>query len=337
MKLSENIKTLRKERNLRQEQLAEAMGVSTASVSKWETGQCAPELTVLMELADYFEVSIDTLMGHSVNSERMDGLIQEMEQAANNRDETIAITICEKLLRNYPNNEKAVQACADCYYKLFIFFDKKSYMEQCIVLTKRLMGLKSGDSECSRLERIHGLGNQYSLLKQWDKAMEYYEKSNVLGVCKSSIAECLLNQKKIEASIATSSDALMHYIFSVYRATNILADGHIAAGTPEKACAALEWLYDLMNGLHCDSTLIVLTQAKIASIHSDDGKKAAAFAALQKAAKAAQNTEKLPDFINMKKPLELLISTPQSPTEILLNMVSKMGADYAEAVQEALR
>lgn len=46
-KLSENIKTLSRERNLRQEQLAEAMGVSTASVSKWETGQCAPELTVL--------------------------------------------------------------------------------------------------------------------------------------------------------------------------------------------------------------------------------------------------------------------------------------------------
>ena len=41
------------------------MGVSIASVSKWENGQCAPELTVLMELADFFEVSMDTLVGHS--------------------------------------------------------------------------------------------------------------------------------------------------------------------------------------------------------------------------------------------------------------------------------
>lgn len=40
--IGENIRNLRKEKGITQEQLSEVMGVSIAAVSKWETGQCAP-------------------------------------------------------------------------------------------------------------------------------------------------------------------------------------------------------------------------------------------------------------------------------------------------------
>ena len=171
MELGNNIKELRKQKGLRQEQLAEAMGVSTASVSKWETNQSYPELTLLAELADFFEVSIDTLIGHSLNADRLEALIAQMEKAANDHEEEIATALCEKILRNYPNNDRAVEACSSCYYKLFIHTDKKVYMERCIVQTKRLMCLKQGEPDRDRLERIHYLGNQYGLLKQWDMSI----------------------------------------------------------------------------------------------------------------------------------------------------------------------
>lgn len=44
MKLSDNIKFIRKENNLSQEQLAEQLGVSRQAVSKWESGQSYPEM-----------------------------------------------------------------------------------------------------------------------------------------------------------------------------------------------------------------------------------------------------------------------------------------------------
>lgn len=47
-KLSENIRRFRREENLTQEQLAEAMGVSVSAVYKWESGQSAPELCVIL-------------------------------------------------------------------------------------------------------------------------------------------------------------------------------------------------------------------------------------------------------------------------------------------------
>lgn len=56
-RLAENIKTFRKERKMTQEQLAEAMGVTVGAVYKWESQQSNPDLNLIIELADLFEVS----------------------------------------------------------------------------------------------------------------------------------------------------------------------------------------------------------------------------------------------------------------------------------------
>lgn len=50
LSLSQNLIRLRKQRAITQEQLAEAMGVSFAAVSKWERGAATPELTTIAEL-----------------------------------------------------------------------------------------------------------------------------------------------------------------------------------------------------------------------------------------------------------------------------------------------
>lgn len=62
MKLSlpENISKLRKEHSMTQEQLAEALGVTFAAVSKWERGVATPELSLIAEMADLFGVSFST-------------------------------------------------------------------------------------------------------------------------------------------------------------------------------------------------------------------------------------------------------------------------------------
>ena len=62
--IGENIKRLRLEKGITQEQLAEILNVSNAAVSKWERGGSFPDITLLFPLADYFEISVDELMGH---------------------------------------------------------------------------------------------------------------------------------------------------------------------------------------------------------------------------------------------------------------------------------
>ena len=61
--LARTIAEKRHERGITQEQLAEFIGVTKASVSKWETGQSLPDLALLPGLAAYFNISIDELIG----------------------------------------------------------------------------------------------------------------------------------------------------------------------------------------------------------------------------------------------------------------------------------
>lgn len=60
----DNLVKLRKSKGITQEQLAEFVGVTKASVSKWETKQSMPDIGVLPLLSSYFDVSIDSLLGY---------------------------------------------------------------------------------------------------------------------------------------------------------------------------------------------------------------------------------------------------------------------------------
>ena len=66
MKLSDNLRQIRKENNLSQEQLAEKLGVSRQAVSKWESGQSYPEMDKVLLICKLFNYNIDELMYENV-------------------------------------------------------------------------------------------------------------------------------------------------------------------------------------------------------------------------------------------------------------------------------
>lgn len=63
LKISERVALLRRQRGVTQEELASALGVTNQSVSKWESGQCCPDIGLLPDLAAYFGVTTDELLG----------------------------------------------------------------------------------------------------------------------------------------------------------------------------------------------------------------------------------------------------------------------------------
>lgn len=62
MNFGENLQKLRKEKNISQEQLAEELHVSRQTIGKWENGVTYPETECLIQISDFFEVSIDVLL-----------------------------------------------------------------------------------------------------------------------------------------------------------------------------------------------------------------------------------------------------------------------------------
>lgn len=66
------LKELRKERKLTQEKAAEQLNVSSRAVSRWETGRNMPDIGMLVELADFYDVSIPEIINGERKSENMD-------------------------------------------------------------------------------------------------------------------------------------------------------------------------------------------------------------------------------------------------------------------------
>lgn len=66
MNLSDNLKKIRKEHNLSQEQLAESLGVSRQAVSKWESGGAYPEMDKVLQICKMFNVNIDDLLNQDI-------------------------------------------------------------------------------------------------------------------------------------------------------------------------------------------------------------------------------------------------------------------------------
>ena len=70
MKFGENLQKLRKEKGISQEQLAEQLGVTRQSVSKWESGASYPEMDKIVMLCQYFHCDINVLINKDVSEER---------------------------------------------------------------------------------------------------------------------------------------------------------------------------------------------------------------------------------------------------------------------------
>ena len=64
-----NLKTLRKENNKTQSDLAKILNVTTGSYNQYELGNTEPNIDILIKLADYYGVSVDYLIGHNFYNE----------------------------------------------------------------------------------------------------------------------------------------------------------------------------------------------------------------------------------------------------------------------------
>lgn len=106
LKIGEKIRSLRKERNLSQESLAQYLGISFQSVSKWENGTSMPDITLIPAIASFFEVSTDELFDFNrLETER------KVQQACwdiadwRRDDPEKAEKAYRDLLKQYPGNE----------------------------------------------------------------------------------------------------------------------------------------------------------------------------------------------------------------------------------------
>lgn len=106
--IGENIKRLRRTKDITQEQLADILGISSAAVSKWERGDTYPDISLLPVLSRFFGVSLDELMGcdRQKSEEEINQIITQYHQFRANGNFDKATKLINEAKIKYPEDYK---------------------------------------------------------------------------------------------------------------------------------------------------------------------------------------------------------------------------------------
>ena len=109
--IGENIKRLRKSNNITQEQLAVIFNVSTAAVCKWESGETYPDITLVPQIAYYFKVSIDELLGYdeSKMEEEIINILKEYDDIPNQNKYNGKCELLNNARKKYPHDYRVAE------------------------------------------------------------------------------------------------------------------------------------------------------------------------------------------------------------------------------------
>lgn len=135
---------MRKKRGITQEQLADYIGVSKASVSKWESGSCYPDVLLLPELAAYFNISVDELLGYSPQLTKEEikkiyiGLSHEFAVRSFDEVRTQCNTLIKKYYSCFPFLLSMIQLLLNYSIMAKTEVMKREVFQQCILLCKRI-------------------------------------------------------------------------------------------------------------------------------------------------------------------------------------------------------
>ena len=216
LKLNENIKKYRKDMGLTQEELAEAFGVTVGAVSKWESGSNVPDILTLMQLADFFSISVDVLLGYSMSSKNIKDISDRLDALLHEDKYDEAIAEAEKALVRYPGNFKILTSCADTYSIVSSVKDLKNYRDKAIELFESALRYVSQsdepDQETFRLRfRIATLEGR----ENPTKSLEEFKKINYQGIADVNIANILRMTGKLDEAMETYTKVLVSILVKV--------------------------------------------------------------------------------------------------------------------------
>ena len=189
LKLAENIKRMRKERQLTQEALANALGVTVGAVYKWEADLTSPEISMLVRIADLFDTSVDTLLGYEMADKRKGSITDYIYSLLAKKDHS-ALEEAEKALIRYPNDYHVVVAAGNTFSAFGMEEKNKDMMKRAIMLFEKALCIVPFDVN-PRFGRMSIIGNiavLYFLIDEKDKALSMMIENNEGGVFSSKIA-----------------------------------------------------------------------------------------------------------------------------------------------------
>lgn len=300
-----NLRALRKQQGLTQEQLAEAVGVTAGAVSKWEKGQSAPELGLLMELADFFDVSVDALLGFSPRLNDRAHTAERMKRLTREKRFSEGAAEAEKALQKYPNDFRVVYESATLYQVMGIQQKDKETLRRALKLLEKaclLIG-QNTDETISELRIRIDMAHIHLAMEERETGLRLLKQYNPCGISDDVIGLALsTDEKQTEEAEAFLAEALITGINALIRAAFGFANVFARREQYAEAAAILRWIAEALTPLRQQGRTSYLIKVEatlmLACAHMllKTGEEKEALSCLEKARRAALSFDAAPDY-----------------------------------------
>lgn len=274
MTLSQNISRLRKVNSMTQEQLAEALGISFAAVSKWERGVTTPELGYIIEMADLFGVSVDALLGYQVQSGACEALAERLYELQVKKNFTDAVGEMEKALVRYPNSFHIVYRCGQIYYLMGVESCDRKTPERAIELLEHAILLlpQNTDRKINEYTIRADIAQCYIMMGKTKEGIELLERYNVGGVHNAQIGHVYVMDESSEPEKAEEylMKAFADSFSSVIRIMCGYATYHGRKKEYQAAQEAVLWLVGYLESLKLEADKVAYVDKILAILYAQN-------------------------------------------------------------------
>lgn len=245
--LGKKIYELRKKLNISQEEFAIAINTSRQSISKWELGDAYPEINKLKDIASFFNVSIDYLLGYDVNNSSCTEFLNKLEYCINNKDFTISVNEIKSMVAKFSNNFRLYVYSSSYLFALELEKNERNLFELIISYYKKAISLyNSQDSSDISLHNLNlAVIEVHVLYKKYDLAMEYMEQNKIYD--NRLLAECNYRFKKYDEASAIVSKIYLSAISDIISSAHMQIRILIKDKNIHQAYELTNWVLNLID------------------------------------------------------------------------------------------
>ena len=250
MMLAENIRAFRKERSLTQEQLSKALGVTAGAVYKWEAKLSIPELELILQMADFFDTSVDALLGYEMKDNSLEATVKRLQEYRRSKDQE-GLAEAEKALGKYPHSFQIVYASAALYRAFGVESGDKALFQRALELLERSLLLlpQNEDPQVNEQTICGRIAQTYLGLGETDKAIELWKAQNANGVYSPRIGSNLAQNDRVEEAVPFLSEALLNILSDLVTTVNGYVNVYMTRGDHVSCQAILNWMTGVLPGL----------------------------------------------------------------------------------------
>ncbi len=249
--IGKTIRRLRREWGLTQEQLAEAVGVTVGAVSKWESGASSPDIGMLPELADFFEISVDVLLGYQFQSRTAVEWADRIHQFTQDRAFEEGEMVVNQALIKFPNYFEVVYRSSRFFNVKGTVLGDKDSCRRSLELLKRCIPLisQNRDGKISETLLQSMIGETYMIMGENEKALEQLKNYNIRGMNNGMIGQLLMEKGSYQEAVETFSDIFLNSVLELFRTVVGEVQCFLKMGRLEEGLWLLRWYEKMLEGL----------------------------------------------------------------------------------------